>query len=57
MDIVIYSKLKYYVTYFSQDSIYKQYLGTSTYGLPLKLYVASVLGLEPIAMMGLVDLK
>ena len=46
-----------HVTYFSQESTYKQYLEASTYGLPLKLYVASVLGLEPIAMMGLVDLE
>lgn len=46
-----------HVTYFSQEAVYKQYLEASTYGLPLKLHVASVLGLEPIAMMGLVNLE
>ena len=46
-----------HVTYFSKKETYDTLLSASTYGMPLKFHVASVMGLEPIQVIGLTQLE
>jgi hypothetical protein len=45
------------VTRFNQDTMYKMYLESATYGVPVKSYLSATVGLDPIEVMNMAFLE